>query len=164
MSSEILGTDLFGNPVRPARSGPGRPPVEWDQSTSSRVLLCFVRGLGVAETAKMVEMSTPTLRKVYFSECAMRTTAYQRMQLRQLERLNVQAEAGNVAAEKELAKRIDELRMRDASEKFAKPASRKPKAEKIGKKEQRLREAQMAGAGDEDWADLLPGGASQSAH
>ncbi|MAY20305.1 MAG: hypothetical protein CL955_06770 [Erythrobacteraceae bacterium] len=134
MGQENLGVDLFGNPVLPRREGAGRPAVEWDQIVSTRVLLAFVRGWGVAKTAKHVGLSSPTLRKVYFSECAMRTTAHERMEMRQLERLNAQAEAGNVAAEKELARRIEQLRMRDRS---AEMTSRPPakEAPKLGKKE-----------------------------
>lgn len=136
MADLILGVDLFGNPVQPRREGPGRPSVQWDQNVSHRVMLCFVRGLTVQRTAKLVGLSCPTLRKVYFSECAMRDTAAMRMEQRQLERLNAQAEAGNVAAEKALAERIERLRMRDASARMAnRPPTKANSTAKLGKKE-----------------------------
>src|SRR3546814_11889053 len=50
----------------------------------------------------------------------------------QLGRLNAQAEAGNVAAEKELMKQMDRLRQRDQQQQIA-PAP--TKSTKLGKKE-----------------------------
>lgn len=54
------------------------------------------------------------------------------MEMTQLARLNTQAEAGNVAAEKELAKMLDKLRLRDTAQAQA-PAPRP--AAPLGKKE-----------------------------
>ncbi|WP_288413827.1 hypothetical protein [uncultured Novosphingobium sp.] len=135
MSDQHPATDLFGEPVMPRREGPGRPEVVWNKQTSDRVLLAFARGLGVKEAADLVGLSSPTLRKVYFSECAKRRTALLRLEMTQLVRLNAQAEAGNVSAERELARRLDQLRMRDASHRQASapPSAAKPKS-KLGKK------------------------------
>lgn len=135
MADEILGTDLFGDPVLPRKEGRGRPEIQWDRSVSNKVLLAFARGLTVAKTAKMVGLSTPTLRKVYFSECAKRKEAADRLELTQLARLNDQAEQGSVAAEKELFKQLDRLRMRDQHVADA-PRPAKTAAKPLGKKEQ----------------------------
>lgn len=108
-----MGTDLFGEPVLPRKEGRGRPEHEWTLERSNRVLLALVRGLKLKETAKLIGVDVKTLRKHYFRELEMRDTAVLRMEMRQLERLNAQAEAGNVAAEKELARQIERLRMRD---------------------------------------------------
>lgn len=153
-----LEIDLFGDPVLARGEGRGRPAHVWSRENSNRVLLAFVRGLSCKDAAILVGIDVKTLRKHYFRECEQRATAKLRMEMRQLERLNAQAEQGNVGAEKELAKRIEVLRMRDASAKeFGKPSGRKPKVEQpLGKKQQRLLDAHMAGAGDEDWGDLLP--------
>lgn len=130
--AESLATDLFGDPVLPRREGPGRPEVIWNKPTSDRVLLAFARGLSVKLAAEIVGLSGPTLRKVYFSECAKRLTAQVRLEMTQLVRLNDEAAKGNVSAERELARRLDQLRMRDAAQAQASP---RPKAEpKLGKK------------------------------
>lgn len=135
MADEILGTDLFGDPVLPRKEGRGRPEILWDRSVSNKVLIAFARGLTVAKTAKMVGLSTPTLRKVYFSECAKRKEASERLELTQLARLNDQAEQGSVAAEKELFKQLDRLRMRDQHVADA-PRPKKTATKALGKKEQ----------------------------
>lgn len=153
MAPEFPDTDLFGEPVRPRREGPGRPEIVWNRQTSDRVLLGFARGLTVKETAEVVGLSAPTLRKVYFSECRKRKLARVKLEMLQLSRLNDQAADGNVAAEKELARRLDQLRMRDQAEKIAPPPKRaKPK----GVKEQRREAAWSAGEADPGWGDLLP--------
>jgi hypothetical protein len=159
-ASENPGTDLFGEPVTLPKEGRGRPAISWDRVTANRVLLCFVRGWTLKKTAVHIGLSVPTLRKVYFSEVAKRTSAAERMEMRQLERLNDQAEGGNVGAEKELARRIEALRMRDASAKYAaEPKAKRPP--KLGKKDQRKLAARHAGAGDQDWGELLvPGDAA----
>ena len=132
MADGILGHDLFGDPVLPAKEGPGRPEIVWTRETSNKVLLAFARGLTVREAASAVGMSAPTLRKVYFSEVAKRAQAKLRMEMTQLARLNAQAEAGNVTAEKELLNQLERLRQRDQQQQIA-PAP--TKAAKLGKKE-----------------------------
>jgi hypothetical protein len=129
---EILGIDLFGDPVLPRREGRGRPEVVWTKDGSNVVLLAFARGLSVKQAATAIGVSVPTLRKVYFSEVSKRAEARLRMEQRQLARLNEAAQGGNVAAEKELMKQIERLRTRDQVHAFA-PAPT-AKAEKLGKK------------------------------
>lgn len=125
--------DLFGDPVIPRQEGRGRPEVVWDRVKSNTVLLAFARGLSVKEVAAAIGVSAPTLRKVYFSEVAKRAQARLRMEMTQLTRLNAQAEAGNVAAEKELMKQMDRLRQRDQVQTMAPAPTAKPV--KLGKKE-----------------------------
>src|SRR3546814_5471312 len=116
----------------PSRDGPGRPEIVWNRETSNKVLLAFARGLTVKQAASAVGMSGPTLRKVYFAEVAKRAEERLRLEMTQLGRLNAQAEAGNVAAEKELMKQMDRLRQRDQQQQIA-PAP--TKSTKLGKKE-----------------------------
>src|SRR5690606_9723012 len=118
-----------------------------------RVLLAFARGLTVKQTAEVIGLSTPTLRKVYFSECRKRQLARVKLEMLQLSRLNDEAAKGNVAAEKELGRRLDQLRMRDQAEKIA-PQPQRVKTK--GVKEQRREAAWNAGEGDPDWGELLP--------
>ena len=150
---ENLGTDLFGDPVLPRREGRGRPEVVWDRATSNRALVAFARGLSIAKAAKICGLSTPTFRKVYFAECAKRRDAELRLEMTVLAKLAEKAAEGETGASRELFKQLDRLRMRDASENFA-AAPKAKKVEKVGKKEQRRRAAQLAGAGDEEWGEL----------
>jgi hypothetical protein len=141
---EILGTDLFGDPVLPRKEGRGRPEHIWTRENSNKVLLAFARGLGVKEAATAIGLSVPTLRKVYFSECEKRQSARLRMDMTQLARLNAAAEGGNIAAEKELAKQLEKMRMRDQAQAMAPaPPQRPGKVEKIGKKVAMARAAEQ---------------------
>lgn len=132
MGDGILGTDLFGDPVLARREGRGRPAHAWSRENSNKVLLAFARGLTVKQAATAIGISVPTFYKVYFNENAKRHSARLRMELTQLERLNRQAEAGNVAAEKELAAQIEKLRLRDQVQAAPVPTA---KQRKLGKKE-----------------------------
>jgi hypothetical protein len=134
----ILEVDLFGDPVLPRQEGRGRPETVWTRENSNKVLLAFARGLSVKQAAIAIGLSAPTLRKVYFSEVGKRAQAQLRMEMTQLARLNAQAEAGNVAAEKELWKQMDRIRQRDAQHQLAPPPV---KAAKLGKKELAARDA-----------------------
>jgi hypothetical protein len=139
VGDEILGFDLFGDPVLPRREGPGRPEVVWSRHGSDLVLLGFARGLTIKECAEVVGLSQPTFRKVYFSECGKRRSARLKVEMLQLTRLNDQAAQGNVSAERELARRLDQLRMRDhAALQASAPPAKEPK---IGKKAEAERAA-----------------------
>ena len=151
-----LGLDLFGQPVLPPTEGRGRPEHRWSLENSNRVLLAFARGLSQAEAASLIGIDAKTLRKHYSRECALRTTAALRLEMRQLERLNAQAEAGNVAADKALADRIEKLRMRDQAKRVGTRERRKVEPV-IGKKVARKLAARTAAA-DTPWDELLTPG------
>lgn len=153
MADVELGLDLFGQPVLPPQEGRGRPEHRWCLESSNRVLLAFARGLSQAEAASLIGVDAKTLRKHYSRECAVRTTAGLRLEMRQLERLNKLAEAGNVGAEKALADRIEKLRMRDQAKKAGTRERRKVEPV-IGKKVARKNSARTAGA-ETPWADLI---------
>lgn len=153
MADADLGLDLFGQPVLPPQEGRGRPEHRWCLENSNRVLLAFARGLSQAEAALLIGIDAKTLRKHYSRECALRTTAALRLEQRQLERLNAQAEAGNVTAEKALADRIEKLRMRDQAKKVGTRERRKAE-EPLGKKAARKIAARTAGT-ETAWADLI---------
>ncbi len=153
MADVELGLDLFGQPVLPPQEGRGRPEHRWCLESSNRVLLAFARGLSQAEAAALIGIDAKTLRKHYSRECAMRATAALRLEMRQLERLNKQAEAGNVGAERALADRIEKLRMRDQAKKVG--ARDRRKAEPVvGKKVARKMAARVAAAAT-PWDDLI---------
>lgn len=155
MADANLGLDLFGEPVSAPQGGPGRPAFSWSLERSNKVLLAFARGLGHAGAAQAVGCSTPTLRKVFFRECALRKSARLRLEIRQLERLNAQAEAGNVTAEKALADMLEKQRLRDADrsvrERASKGKTAKP-AKPQGVKAQRQSAAQTIAEGSNLYA------------
>ena len=103
------------------------------RATRNRVQMGLVRKLTNREIASTLAISVSTLKEHYSAELQMRKVAQLKMEMRQLERLNALAEGGSVAAEKELATRLDKLRARDEHTKDA-PAPKK-QAAKLGKKE-----------------------------
>ena len=130
--------DLYGMPVRQRRDGRGRPEHVWSQENSNKVNLLFATGLDVADVALALGVSQPTLRKHYFSEVSGRRSAILRMTALQLERLNREAAAGNVAAEKALTGMLERERLKVQGDRMAARDNRdKPKAIRpLGKKEQ----------------------------
>jgi len=136
--SEDLGRDLFGDPVLPSKDGRGRPEHSWSRENSNKVLLAFARGLSVKEAATAIGVSVPTLRKHYFAEVAKRNDARLRMEMTQLSRLNDSAATGNVAAEKELLKRLDKAAQADLATRVADRGRNgaPTKGQKLGKKAQ----------------------------
>lgn len=139
MDEEISAVDLFGHPVLPRQEGRGRPPHVWTLDRSNRVLLAFARGLSVKQAAMILEISSPTLRNVYFSEVRKRANARVLMEMTQLARLNDLAAAGSVSAEKELFKQMERLRQRDQQQAIAPAPTQAPK---LGKKEKAQKVAQ----------------------
>lgn len=134
MADEFSTTDLFGDEVRLPQRGKGRPAHAPTRLTRNRVLLGLVRGLTNRDIASTVGVSVSTLKEHYSAELKIRRAARLKMEMRQLERLNAQAEEGSVAAEKELSARLDRLRECDQHRKDA-PPPKAAKTKPIGKKE-----------------------------
>lgn len=133
--AEILDHDLFGDPIQPGKEGRGRPEHSWSRENSNKVLLAFARGLSVKQAATAIGVSVPTLRKHYSSEVGKRTDARLRMEMTQLARLNSAATAGNVAAEKELFKRLDKAALAELAGRVADRGNARPVPKpKLGKK------------------------------
>jgi hypothetical protein len=148
--------DLFGDPVEECARGRGRPEHKWTLRNSNKVLLLFAARRSKADAAAAIGVSVRTLEKHYFRELSHRHTAALRFEAEQLDRLNEQAKAGNVGAEKELRKMLE----RSVLEQL--PKSMKPaKPEKVGKKQQRKIDA--AEPPKSSWGELLEGSAAGSA-
>jgi AcrR family transcriptional regulator len=73
----------------------------------------------VKEVALSIGISVPTLRQHYSSELERRHAMVLMMESVQLGRLNDQAAAGNVAAEKELMKALEKGRLEQLSDRVA---------------------------------------------
>ncbi len=94
---------LFGPQPAERVRGRGRPAHVWDRQFSVRICNLFACGHTVEMVAKVIGLSQPTLRKVYFSEVAARDVMALKVKSEQLARLTEAAIAGNVPAEKALA-------------------------------------------------------------
>lgn len=156
MAGEIV-TDLFGD-ARELPSGKrGRPAHRWSQKSENRVIMGLVMGYSDAEIASGLGVSTPTLRKYYFSALKQREMQRSRFELWRAEVLAEQAKT-NPGAMKQLGQVIDkrdrhlaEARLRNSDDEKQRP---------IAKKVARAQAAERA-VGNEDtgWDDLLkPGG------
>lgn len=127
-------TDLFGLPV-PREKGRGRPPHVWTVENSNKVNLLFACGHTPLEIAQVLGITKPTFYKHYFNEIGRSKYAPLMMKARQLERLNAQAENGNVAAEKALAGMIQAERVATTAQRVKSRASDESKTPALGKKE-----------------------------
>lgn len=142
MADRDSDLDLFGEPLVQPKDGRGRPEFEWTPERSNKVLLAFAAGGGQAQAAAAIGCTQKTLRKHFSRECSEQKRAAHRLDIEQLNRLQVEARKGNVTAEKALADRLEKMRLRARSDDFV--SSRRAKAEKPkakGVKQQRLEEA-----------------------
>lgn len=134
-------TDLFGLPLLPEK-GRGRPQHAWTKENSNLVNLLFACGRKPIEIARVLKISKPTFYKHYFNEIGNAGHAPLMMKARQLQRLNEQAEAGNVTAEKALAAMIQAEQIKVVGEHVRNRASEKtPAPAPLGKKDQARKDA-----------------------
>jgi hypothetical protein len=124
---------LFGPQPAVRVRGRGRPAHVWERRNSVRICNLFACGYTVEMVAKVVGLSQPTLRKVYFSEVAEREVMAIKVKADQLARLTEQAIGGNVAAEKALAGMIQAEQQRLLGDRVRDRGQRTPPQ---GKKEQ----------------------------
>lgn len=137
MSSEFQAVPmvdgLFGPQPAQRVRGRGRPAHAWDRRNSLRICNLFACGHTVEDVAAVIGISQPTLRKVYFSECAARDHMALKVKADQLARLTEQAIGGNVAAEKALAGMIQAEQQRLLGDRVRDRGQRTPPQ---GKKDQ----------------------------
>lgn len=129
--NEIL--DLFGEAV-PANWGErGRPQHIASQQNRNRVSMLVALGWSNARIAAALFVTLPTLRKHYFSELKFRDVARDRLNATMATKLWDLFMSGNVAAGKEFRDFIEknDLMLYGQTERPA-----KPKATKLGKKEE----------------------------
>lgn len=128
---------LFGpQPLERVR-GRGRPAHVWDRQISVRICNLFACKHTVETVAKVIGLSQPTLRKVYFSEVAAREIMDLKVKSEQLARLTDAAIAGNVTAEKALAGMIHAEQTKQLGEHVkARGGHRPPAPPRLGKKEE----------------------------
>lgn len=139
--AKIGAVDLFGDPIRESRDGPGRPAHEWTLENSNKINLIFATGGEIADAAAVLGITQPTLRKHYFSELEQWRVARLRLKASLLARLFAEGQKGNVGAIKEIFKQIEKGELDTLSKAVANrrpgraPAEPKaPRPAPIGKK------------------------------
>ncbi|MDX1127460.1 AraC family transcriptional regulator [Sinorhizobium medicae] len=151
--------DLFGQPIPDWKGKRGRPPYEPTDRDRNKIKLLLALGWSIERMANGLGVSPATVKRYFRAELKQRDAMRDRLDARRFEIAMEQANAGNVAALKELGKMIDrsdtmliDARLRQAQ------GDRKPeKEERLGKKEAQKEAAKTAGEGSSWGADLLPG-------
>lgn len=128
-------TDLFGYPVRPGRGKPGRPRFQVTQRDRNKVRLLLALGWSNTRIANAIEVSLPTLHRYFRAELKQRDAMRDRLDARRFEIAMEQANAGNIAALKELGRMIERNDLMTAETAMgAQPKNDDTPAEKVGKK------------------------------
>lgn len=152
--------DLFGQPIPEWKGKRGRPPYEPTERDRNKIKLLLALGWSIERMANGIGVSPATVKRYFRAELKERDAMRDRLDARRFELAMEQANAGNVAALKELGKMIErsdtmliDARLRQAQ------GDRKPEKEEkqIGKKEQQKLDAKTAGEGSSWGNDLLPG-------
>lgn len=137
--------DLFGNPIPEGKGKRGRPAHVPTLEMSNRVKMLLAMGWTNERIARACNVTTPTLRKHYFSILKTRDEMRDRLDARRLELAFREAEKGNVGAMRLFTTLIEknDLALADA-------AARRAGSDKVGddaavgKKELARRAAQSA--------------------
>ena len=152
--------DLFGHVIPDWKGKRGRPPYEPTESDRNKIKLLLALGWSIERMANGIGVSPATVKRHFRAELKVRGAMRDRLEARRFELAMEMANAGNVAALKELGKMIERSdmmliddRLRQAQDKVA-PAA---KEEKLGKKEAQREAARTAGEGSSWGADLIPG-------
>jgi AraC-like DNA-binding protein len=154
-----VNLDLFGHPIPDWKGKRGRPPYEPTESDRNKIKLLLALGWSIERMANGIGVSPATVKRYFRAELKQRGAMRDRLDARRFELAMEQANAGNVAALKELGKMIErsDAMLIDARLRQGHPAPAPEKEEKLGKKEAARAAAKHAGK-DSDWgSDLLPG-------
>lgn len=136
--------DLFGHPVRPGFGQRGRPPYEPTERDRNKIKLVLALGWSIERLANSIGVSPATVKRHFRAELKQRDAMRDRLIARQFEIAMEQANAGNVAALKELARLLE----RNDFMVYGQPtAPDKPKEPKLGKKEAALAAAHQPDTG-----------------
>ena len=125
--------DLFGDPIPQGHVGRGRPPhVPTLESRQKCVVLAAV-GRSPDEIAAALSITAKTLRKHYSRELRDHHVAKLKLEGKLLGALVREVDKGSVAANKELAKRVERAGQVELSERLS-GRSKADKPPKLGKK------------------------------
>lgn len=127
--------DLLGDPIPEGFGKRGRPPHVVTEEKRNKVMLLQAFGWSLEKIAAALSISPPTLRKNYFRELRAREEARAVLEGTTLSSLWNQASSGNVAAIKEMLKRLDKHDLQTFTAKVAQPGGKPDKEVRLGKKE-----------------------------
>lgn len=156
--------DLFGQPVLDGQGKRGRPPYQPSEKDRNKIKLLLALGWSIDRMANGIGVSPATLKRYFRAELKERGKMRDRLDARRYEIAMEQANAGNVAALKELGKMIERSDMTLADARIADAQADKAAKEKVGKKEAAKEAAKSAGEGSSWGSDLLPGVIRVPAH
>lgn len=126
--------DLFGDPIPDTHRGRGRPAhVPTLESRQKCVLLAAV-GRSPDQIAAALSITAKTLRKHYSRELREHDAAKLKVEGKLLVGLVREVDKGNVAANKELAKRLDKAGLAQMADRVSN-RGRVDKPERVGKKQ-----------------------------
>lgn len=150
--------DLFGHAVPEWKRKRGRPPYEPTEQDRNKIKLLLALGWSIERMANGIGVSPATLKRYFRAELKERSAMRDRLDARRFELAMEQANAGNVAALKELGKMIERSDMMDADRRLRDAQKeRVDDDKKVGKKAAQKVAAKTAGEGSEWGSDLLPG-------
>ncbi len=171
-SGEVLGFNLWGEPVYRDRRTKGRPPFEWTEENSKKVSMLLAMGWGNERIAGVVldprtgkSISVPTLKRHFRAELTVRDQARDLLRSRQLTAAAKMAfeGKGNVGAMRLFEQLVAKNDMMLAAERLAR-AGKEPEKDAApaaaGKKETARRKARdmVSGRVSGPWGDdLKPG-------
>lgn len=151
--------DLLGDPIPANHGSVGRTGHVASSENVRKIRVLVASGWRLNEIAGQLGISVPTLRTHYFQNGSIKTLrqkSLRELRGRMMLMLDEQAEAGNVAAMKELIRQTDKKEMDDLADSVRHPTP--PKEKTLGKKAQRTKEAaeilDATQTGDNEWGFL----------
>ena len=127
-------TDLFGDPVPASRGKRGRPPHVPTAENRRFVQLALACGHSEDEIAAALRITTKTLNRHYFHELEGKASARIRLDMKNMDALVRQVEAGKTAAMAQLDRKLERIRQREIADRHARQEPRQVAAP-MGKKE-----------------------------
>ena len=158
--------DLFGHRIPEWRGKRGRPPYERTEQDANQIKLLLALGWSITRMANAISVSPATLKRYFRAELKVRDAMRDRLDARRFMIAMEQANAGNIAALRELGNMIEkndrmeiERQLGDQSKKAGKAGE--DASEPKGKK---LSDRQKALDADADLMAELEQEATQNAH
>lgn len=151
--------DLFGQPIPEWKGKRGRPPYEPTEKDRNKIKMLLALGWSIERMANGIGVSPATVKRYFRAELKERDAMRDRLDARRFELAMEQANAGNVAALKELGKMIErsDMMLIEARLRQSHQTTQPEKEEKLGKKDAMKAAAKTAGEGSSWGNDLLPG-------
>lgn len=151
-SGDTPGTDLFGNPILPLRDRRGRPSFKKDKENQDFVAVRAAAGWSQAMIAQALGCDEKTLRKYFSRELSGGQLIVEGMCLDVLLR---KVREGHAPSIRQLQERMDRVA---APPPPPKPGDQDKPEAPLGKKEQRLRDAETPADGYGDLYNRIHGG------